>query len=58
MNIKKILFENFMVVAILTSEDGLFRNGTCNNIEKLCRQSICVILEPIPQLVAISYQLP
>ena len=27
-----------MVVEILTSEDEHFRNATCNNIEKLCRQ--------------------
>ena len=35
-----------MIVQILTSEDEHFRNATCNNIEKLCRQIDGVISEP------------
>ena len=42
-----------MLVEILTYEDEHFRNATCIKIEKLCRQIIGVISEPISQLVAI-----
>ena len=40
------LFEKIMVVDISNSEDEPFRNATCNNIEKLCRQIIGVISKP------------
>ena len=40
------LFEKFMVVEILTSEDEHFRNATCNNVEKLCRKNNGGIFKP------------
>ena len=43
-----------MVVEMLTSEDEHFRNGICNDVEKLCRHIIGIISELIPYIVAIS----
>ena len=40
--------EKFMVFEILTSENEHFRNATCNNIEKRCRQIIGVFLNHFP----------
>ena len=40
------VFEKFMIVEILTSEDEHFRNASCNNIEKLCQHIINVISKP------------